>query len=210
MEKYQTAGRLIIRRPCLVLSGENVLCVTLGSLRTLCTRSAKRITSAFFHFLEALKDCKWRSNIFQRKICIFQRKIWSFLSTVSKNSFKVSSAWMASYLVYRVSEKHQVRNFRLPWSAWGLLIKVKHFRINIFWISKRNMEKYRTAKRLIILSLVTSLEERQRHWQFALQFLFPALHGQQPRPLFRVQTPLHGQRTSTDPWFYLTRMTNFN
>ena len=33
------------------------------------------------------------------------------------------------------------------------------------------MEKYRTAGRLIILSLVTSLQERQRHWQFALQFL---------------------------------------
>ena len=40
------------------------------------------------------------------------------------------------------------------------------------------MEKYRTAERLIILSLVTSLQERQRHWQFALQFLFAALHGQ--------------------------------
>ena len=72
------------------------------------------------------------------------------------------------------------------------------------------MEKYRTAWRLIILSLVTSLQERQRHWQFALQFLFAALHGQQPRPLFRAQAPLHGQETSTDPWSYLTRMANFN
>ena len=107
---------------------------------------------------------------------------------------------MASYFVYRVSEKHQVRNFRLPGSAWGLYIKVEHFHINIFWISKRNMEKYRTAGRLIILSVVTSLQEleRQRHWQFALQFLFTALHGQQPRPLFRAQVPLHGQETSTD------------
>ena len=42
------------------------------------------------------------------------------------------------------------------------------------------MGKYRTAERLIILSLVTSWQERQRHWQFALQFLFAALHGQQP------------------------------
>ena len=119
---------------------------------------------------------------------------------------------MASYSVYRVSEKHQVRNFRLPGSAWGLYIKVEHFHINIFWISKRNMEKYRTAGRLIILSVVTSLQEleRQRHWQFALQFLFAALHGQQPRPLFRAQAPLHGQETSTDPWSYLTRMANFN
>ena len=44
----------------------------------------------------------------------------------------------------------------------------------------------------------------------ALQFLFVALHGQQPRPLFRVQAPLHGQETSTDPWSYLTRMANFS
>ena len=41
-------------------------------------------------------------------------------------------------------------------------------------------------------------------------FLFAALHGQQPRPLFRAQAPLHGQETSTDPWSYLTRMANFN
>ena len=60
MEKYQTAGRLVIWRPCPVVSGENFLSVTLGSLRTLCTRSAKRRTLAFFHFLEALEDCKWR------------------------------------------------------------------------------------------------------------------------------------------------------
>ena len=60
------------------------------------------------------------------------------------------------------------------------------------------MEKYRTAGRLIILSLVTSLQERQRHWQFALQFLFATLHGLQPRPLFRAQDLLYGQETSTD------------
>ena len=46
------------------------------------------------------------------------------------------------------------------------------------------MEKYRTAGRLIIFRpcpipgrLVTSLQERQQHWQFALQFLFATLHG---------------------------------
>ena len=61
------------------------------------------------------------------------------------------------------------------------------------------MEKYRTSGRLITLSLVTSLRERQRHSQFALQFLFAALHGLQPRPLFRAQDPLHRQETSTDP-----------
>ena len=107
---------------------------------------------------------------------------------------------MALYSVYRVSEKHQVRNCRLPGSTWGLLIKEEHFRINIFWILKRNMEKYWTAGCLIILSLVTSFQECQWHWQFALQFLFPALHGQRPRPPFRAQAPLHGQETSTDPW----------
>ena len=58
MEKYQTAGRLVIRRPYPVASGENFLSVTLRSLRTLCTRSAKRTTLEFFHFLEALEDCK--------------------------------------------------------------------------------------------------------------------------------------------------------
>ena len=62
------------------------------------------------------------------------------------------------------------------------------------------MEKYWTARCLIILSLVTSFQECQWHWQFALQFLFPALHGQWPRPPFRAQAPLHGQETSTDPW----------
>ena len=69
----------------------------------------------------------------------------------------------------------------------------------MFWISKRNIEKYRTTGRLIILSLVTALHERQRHWRFTLQFSFAALHGEQPQPLFRAQAPLHGQETSTDP-----------
>ena len=59
------------------------------------------------------------------------------------------------------------------------------------------MKKYRTVGRL-----VTSLQVRQRH-------LFPPLHEQQPRPLFRAQAPLHGQEITTDPWSYLTRMANF-
>ena len=68
------------------------------------------------------------------------------------------------------------------------------------------MEKYRTAGRLVILRpcpaagrLVTSLQERQRHWELALRFLFAALNGQQPPPLFLAQAPIHGQETSTDP-----------
>ena len=40
------------------VSGENFLSVTLGSLRTLRTRSAKWTTLEFFDFLEALEDCK--------------------------------------------------------------------------------------------------------------------------------------------------------
>ena len=63
--------------------GENFSSVTLGSLRTLCIRSAKRITLEFFHLLEALEDCKRRWNIFQRKIGISHREIWSYLRTVS-------------------------------------------------------------------------------------------------------------------------------
>ena len=58
MEKYQTAGRLVIRRPCPVVSKENFVSVTLGSLRSLCSRSAKRTTFEFFHSLEVLEDCK--------------------------------------------------------------------------------------------------------------------------------------------------------
>ena len=79
------------------------------------------------------------------------------------------------------------------------------------------MEKYRPAGRLIVFRpcpvawrLVPSLQERQQHWQFALQWLFAALHGQQPRPLFRAQAPLHGEEISTDPWSYLTTIANFN
>lgn len=53
MEKYQTARRLVIRRPCPVVSEENFLSVTHGSLRTLCSGSAKQTTFEFFHFLEA-------------------------------------------------------------------------------------------------------------------------------------------------------------
>ena len=40
------------------VSGENFLSVTLGSLRTLSTRSAKQTMLEFFHFLEALEDYK--------------------------------------------------------------------------------------------------------------------------------------------------------
>ena len=46
------------REFCPEESEENFLGVTLGSLLTLYTKSAKRTTLEFFHFLEALEDCK--------------------------------------------------------------------------------------------------------------------------------------------------------
>ena len=58
MEKHQTAGRLVIRRPCPVAFGESFLSVTLGSLRTLCTVLAKNIKFEILGCLEALEDCK--------------------------------------------------------------------------------------------------------------------------------------------------------
>ena len=75
MEKNQTVGRLVIRRPCPVVSEKNCLglgshgChgVTVGSLRSLCSGSAKRTTFEFFHFLEALEDS---IEYFLRKIGI--------------------------------------------------------------------------------------------------------------------------------------------
>ena len=58
MEKYRTAERLVIRRPCPVVSKENSRSVTLRSLCTLCAGSAKLTTFEFLHFLEALEDSK--------------------------------------------------------------------------------------------------------------------------------------------------------
>ena len=79
------------------------------------------------------------------------------------------------------------------------------------------MEKFQRAEHLIVFRLclatghlITSLQECHKHYQFALQFLFAALHAQQPQPLFQSQAPLHRQDTSTDPWSYLTMMANFN
>ena len=50
---------LVSRRPSPVVSEEKKI-VTLGSLRNLGSGSAKRKTFEFFHFLEALEDCKCR------------------------------------------------------------------------------------------------------------------------------------------------------
>ena len=60
-----------------------------------------------------------------------------------------------------------------------------------------------------------SFQNERRKGQRSIFFLLSRstwgfLHGQQPWPLFRVQAPLHGQETSTDPWSYSTRMANFN
>ena len=57
---------------------------------------------------------------FQGKFVYFKEKyevVWVPCPAVSLKSFRVSSAWMASYSVYKVCKKHQVRNFRLPGSA---------------------------------------------------------------------------------------------
>ena len=59
-----------------ILSGRirrKIFCVTFGSLRTLWTESAKRITFEFFYFLEALEDSKWK---FSNRNWYFQREIW--------------------------------------------------------------------------------------------------------------------------------------
>ena len=55
MEKYQTAGRLVIRRPCPV----KIFMVSRLDLFALCEqgqRNGQRWN--FFDFLEALEDCK--------------------------------------------------------------------------------------------------------------------------------------------------------
>ena len=53
------------------------------------------------------------------KVEYFPRKNWN----ISKRNMELFEDrvqpchWLASYSVYRVNEKHQVRNFRLPGSA---------------------------------------------------------------------------------------------
>ena len=68
--------------------------------------------------------------------------------------------------------------FYAAWRHLRIVNKGRTFSYKYFLDFEEKFGKYRT--------LVTSLQERQRHWQFALQFLFAALHGQQPRPLFRA------------------------
>ena len=79
MEKYQTARRLVIRRPCPV----KIFLVSRLDLFSLCVQGQRNGQRWNFHFLEALEDCKWRKNVFQQKIGILQREIWSSLKTVS-------------------------------------------------------------------------------------------------------------------------------
>ena len=54
MEKYQTSGRLVIRRPCSVVSEEKKV----SRLDSSYSVSAKWTTLKFFHFLDAFEDCK--------------------------------------------------------------------------------------------------------------------------------------------------------
>ena len=91
MEKYQTAGRLVIRRPCPVVSEENFPSITLGSLRTLCTRSPKRTTFHLFHFLEALEVLN-KDRIFPKENWyISKRNIELFKDRVRPCHWKVST-----------------------------------------------------------------------------------------------------------------------
>ena len=73
---------------------------------------------------------------------------------------EVSSAWMASYYVYRVSEKYQVRNFWAAWKRLRIVNKGRTFSYKYFFNFEEKYGKKRAAGRLIISSLVTSLQER--------------------------------------------------
>ena len=107
--------------------------------------------------------------------------------------------------------------FKAAWKHLRIVNNGRTFSYKYFLDLEEKYGKYRTAGSLIILRpypaakrLITSLQERQRHWWFTFQILFAALHSQQPQPPFRAQAPLHEQETSTDPWSYLTRMANIN
>ena len=58
--------------------------------------------------------------------------IWGPCPAVSLKSSKVWSAWMASYSVYKVSEKHQVWNFRLAWKRLRIVNKGRTFSYKYF------------------------------------------------------------------------------
>ena len=82
---------------------------------------------------------------------------------VSLKSFQVSNAWMASYSVKQGRRKTSSSKFLADWKHLRIVNQGWTFRLNSFRILKRNMEKYRTAGRLVILrpcpatgSLVTS------------------------------------------------------
>ena len=68
MEKYHTAGRLVIRRPCRVVSGENFLSVMLGSLALYVQGQRNVIVKTVFVLMllfDVRKVC--RTKIFTKK-----------------------------------------------------------------------------------------------------------------------------------------------
>ena len=139
---------------------------------------------------------------------MFGRVIAKFLSVERLDGFVLyGQGW----------RKTSSSKFLAAWKRWRIVHKGRTFSYKyVLDFKEKDGKNYWNAGRLVILGpclaagcLVTSLQERQRHWQFALHFLFAALHGQQSRSLFRVQAALHGQETSTDPWSYLIRMANF-
>ena len=70
-------------------------------------------------FEDRVQPCHY--NVFQCRALGWLHTLYARLAKNIKfeilGYLKVSSAWMASYYVYRVSEKYQVRNFGLPGSA---------------------------------------------------------------------------------------------
>ena len=84
MEIYRTAGRLAIRRQYAAVFEENLLSVTLGSLRTLCTKSATRTTFEFFFTLQKRLRILNKGRIFPRENWNIQREIWRYLRTASR------------------------------------------------------------------------------------------------------------------------------
>ena len=102
--------------------------------------------------------------------------------------------------------------------------KTSNSKLQAAWKRLRIINKGRTFSYKYFLDFVENYGKISDCWTFnyfkfshflavtsvILTVCVAALHGQQLRPLFRAQAPLHGQETSTDPWSYLTRMANFN
>ena len=129
MEKYQTAGRLVIRRPCPLVSEENFPSITLGSLCTLCTRSAKRTTFQLFHFLEALEVLN-KGRIFPKENWyISKRNIELFKDRVRPCHWKVSKCQALGWLrtLYTGLAKTSSSKLLAAWKRFRVVNKGRTF-----------------------------------------------------------------------------------